>query len=89
LLDNLEPSIHQGDLKVRPWIGALCAAIRTGELTFILNKAEVDTYHLQIDWESSLTKQQRENPDADTEIPKAALMDFAKRNKIDLKYLGQ
>jgi hypothetical protein len=35
------------------------------------------------------TRKQRENPSAATEIPKRALMDFAKLNNIDLKYLAQ
>lgn len=88
LLENLEPSTHSKDPKIQAWIKALSAAIRTGDLAFILNTKELNTYHLHTDWESTLTKQQRQSADWSTEIPKAALMDFAKRNNIDLKYLG-
>jgi hypothetical protein len=92
LLEDLEPSTRQHDPKVEAQIGALCAAIRKGELKFILNTEELGGYHVPlnpIDAKKALIKRQMENPDANTEIPKAALMDFAKRNKIDLKYLGQ
>jgi hypothetical protein len=89
LLENLEPATNQHDPKIEPWIAALCAEIRKEELKFIPNMEWIDPYNLSDDWEYWETKKQRENPDANTEIPKAALMDFAKRHKIDLECLGQ
>jgi hypothetical protein len=92
LLEDLEPSTRSHNPKVEARIGALCAAIRKGELKFILNTEELGGYHMPLDpldARKALTKRQMENPDANTEIPKGALMDFAKLNNIDLKYLGQ
>jgi hypothetical protein len=89
LFVNLEPSTHQGDPRIEPWMNALRAAIRKGDLEFILDKSQLDTYNLDYDWKSSLTKIQREEASSTTEIQKAALIDFAKRNNIDLKYLGK
>jgi hypothetical protein len=77
LLEDLEPSIHSKDPKVPARMGALCAAIRTGQLDFIRRKEQGNPFTT------------REYASESTEIPKAALMEFAKRNNIDLKYLGQ
>ena len=41
LLENLEPTIYLRDPKIDPWIHALCAAIRKGELDFIVNTEEL------------------------------------------------
>jgi hypothetical protein len=89
LLENMDPTTHLHDPKIDPWIHALCAAIRKGEMKFILNKEELGGYHVPLDSRNVLTKQQMQSPTALTEIPKEALMDFEKRNNIDLKSLGQ
>jgi hypothetical protein len=89
LLENLEPTTNLHDPKIEPWIAALCAEIRKEDLKFILNTEGIDPYTLQDDWEYWETKQQKENPTSSTEISRAALIDFAKRHNIDLKYLGQ
>jgi hypothetical protein len=79
LLMNLDPSTHSKDPKIDAWMKALRAAIRTGDLDFI-NATKPGMVSI-----GSL----REYPSESTEIPKLALIDFAKRNNIDLKYLGQ
>jgi hypothetical protein len=86
LLMNLDPSAaNLQSPGVDPWIVALCAAIRTGDLDLFrkfeglplgaLMEKEIMRQRAQASWQ--------------TEIPKAALIDFAKRNDRDLKYLGQ
>lgn len=89
LLEDLEPTLNLRDPKMEPWIAALCASIRKGEIDFIVNTEALGGYHTPIDGKNILTRQQKENPTDLTEISKAALMDFAKRNDIDLKYLDQ
>jgi hypothetical protein len=64
----------------------LWGAIRTGQLDFIperamgLKKASMREASMSI---------QKQEANSTTEIPKKALMEFAKRNNIDLKSLGQ
>jgi hypothetical protein len=82
----MDPTTHLHDPKIDPWIHALCANIRKGELVFIVNTEELGGYHPPTDGRYTLTRQQMQNPNSATEIPKGALMDFAKLNNIDLKY---
>lgn len=86
LLENLEPLAYQNSPKIEARIVALCAAIRKGDLEFIKEKQGSDFGYDQEDRRA--WRQQRE-PSGKTEITKTALLDFAKRNNIDLKYLGQ
>jgi hypothetical protein len=86
LLENLEPTTHPKDPKVPARMGGLCAAIRTGQLDFIPRK-EAMLQHASAK-EASIRSQKQE-ASSTTEIPKAALIDFAKRNNLDLKYLSQ
>jgi hypothetical protein len=88
LIENVEPATDPQDPRIDAWVNALCAAIRTEKLEFILNTKELNVYHLQSDWKSTFTRQQRQNPNWQTEITRATLSDFAKRNNIDLKGLG-
>jgi hypothetical protein len=85
LLENLDPSTHPKDPKISAWMDGLCAAIRTGQLAFIPER-EMSLQHASMREVSKKLQQQEAN--SQTEIPKAALMDFAKRNDRDLKYLG-
>jgi hypothetical protein len=83
LLENLEPSIHSKDPKIPPRMGALCAAVRTGKLDFVREKQG------RYDEEDRRGRRQQRDASSTTEIPRAALLDFAKRNNIDLRNLGQ
>ena len=84
LLMNLDPSTHPKDPKITAWMDGLCAAIRTKQLDFI---PRITT--LQHASAAEISKSlQRQEASSTTEIPKESLMDFAKRNNIDLKYLG-
>jgi hypothetical protein len=65
--------------------GPMCS-IRTGDVNFILTRATTLEHAVVKD---AFNLQQKHNANSTTEIPKAALMDFAKLNNIDLKYLGQ
>jgi hypothetical protein len=86
LFENLEPTTHPKDPKISAWMDGLCGAIRTGQLDFIperamgLKKASMREASMSI---------QKQEANSTTEIPKKALMEFAKRNNIDLKSLGQ
>jgi hypothetical protein len=86
LLENLEPSIHSRDPKIQARINGLCAAIRTGELNPFKNLEEASLPFGDLMGPEIM--RQRAQASWQTVIPKAALMDFAKRNNIDLKYLG-
>jgi hypothetical protein len=88
LLENLEPSTVPQNPRVEAWINALSAAIRTGKLELIVNTEDLAGYHVPNGGRNNFTREQRAQADWSTEIPKKALMDFAKRNNIDLKYLA-
>jgi hypothetical protein len=84
LLMNLEPDA--ADLQtpgVNAWIGALCAAIRTGELNPFKNLEDLPFGDLM----GPEIMRERAQANWQTVIPKPALMDFAKRHNIDLRHL--
>jgi hypothetical protein len=86
LLMNLEPdAANLRTPGVGAWIGALCAAVRTGELNPFKNLEGLPLGALM---EPEIMRQ-RAQASWQTVIPKEALMDFATRNNIDLKNLGQ
>jgi hypothetical protein len=87
LLENLEPSTHSRDTKIQARISGLCAAIRTGDLD-LFKKLEEGLLPLGALMEPEIMRQ-RAQANWQTVIPKEALMDFAKRNKMDLKHLDQ
>jgi hypothetical protein len=86
LLANLEPSIHQRDPKIQAWITGLTAAISTGKLDFIVNR---NPAFQSTDSDERVKSRQMKNPNMETEISRAALVDFAKQNNIELKQLSQ
>jgi hypothetical protein len=83
LLENLEPSTHPKDPRISAWMDGLCAAIRTGDLEFIKERQQSTNFFQ----EGRRARRQRQDASSTAEIPKAALMDFAKRNSRDLEYL--
>jgi hypothetical protein len=83
LWEDIEPHAGVRPTKVAARIGALCAAIKKGELGFVPNKAGGDELG---QWERRVRRQQL-NANSDTRVSRDQLADFAKAKGYHPKFL--
>ena len=85
LWENLDPNTEDEPTEVPAWVAAFCSAIQEGKLQF--EPKLITQIHTNSRARDQTIASQKAHPDSTTEVTRASLVNFARKNSYKPKFL--